>query len=300
MYDHKLSRCRFHQAEAIGRAVDQFWITGVGFPGWREDDTVEENVRRICPDAQVLHTYKAHEWKGFNDCPRFKSVSYNEAWPHLPGKALEESLGMDLVICHHHNDMECFKKHPNNIFHIRHCAERRVFWPHLGTETPLGWKGRQQPLILTGVLSPEVYPARSRVAEMIRSGQIEGRIRPHMGGREFTGPSSYRSETPEQCERQFADYARDLRLSRVSVCTSSKYKYLLAKVPESLMAGCLVSMDEPCDPSYGLLRGFVVGLPPFESSEGWAEKAVAGHVFALANLTMENYAKNYLKAVLSC
>jgi hypothetical protein len=98
------------------------------------------------------------------------------------------------------------------------------------------WPQRDIPVLLTGTLSPEVYPLRCRLAELIRARKIPGRIHPH--------PGNYLASL-EACDAQERHYAELLGRTKVFLTCSSRYRYALAKYVEAAMAGCCVMSDLP-------------------------------------------------------
>ena len=128
-FERKMSRGRFHYVRALDRhpEVSLHW-TGPGWPGWRDDQTLAENLRRLeLDDADLLLGYKWQDTRDPLGCSIPRAVAYNEAWPDQPGKALAEvrDAGCGLVICHHEQDQRLFEG--VRTVHIPHAADVRIF-----------------------------------------------------------------------------------------------------------------------------------------------------------------------------
>lgn len=309
LYTRKCSRCRIHQMEHVGEhdSVDNFYVTGVGFPDYDERRTLDYNLLNLQFTPDVIHLYKS-EVRGVLECKVPKSIDFNESWPHNPGRALGEAnrCGVDIVIHHHENDASAFSGHNGPIVHIPHCASGTIFFAPVDKERPID-------CLFTGVASEQMYPVRQKLLRLILNGEIPGDIRPHMGGKQFhSGSNSYRADGLAACNRQFEDYAQHLSRAKISLCCTSKWKYALCKIVESMMAGCAVVTDMPDDEVFKKTLGpHIIEVDPQWSSqeitdliEGWlnrpadlAAKAAAGQNAAMNGFTMRHYAGLYISVV---
>lgn len=254
-HETKMSRCRFEYARAIQRHPDvECLFTGNGLLGYDETLSVAENLKRLHFDAQVVLAYKPEDHIQFREVKALKVVSYNEAW-WKDDRAAKECIqhGVDLVVCHHENDLARFSKLGLNAVHTPHCVNLSIFTPGgVGTLRP-------SPLIVTGVMSEEIYPLRTRVAKMIWSDRVVGYVRKHPG---------YRLPSQRTCNQQYRDYASSLRMNRIAFVCSSIHKYALAKYIEAFASGCLVIGDMPDDELFRRTLGkWMIEINPCVSDE---------------------------------
>lgn len=287
-YEQKMSRGRVWYGEAVAKRSDcnlVFW--GPGWDGYVDNLPVRENLNNLEFSVDAIWAYKPEECVNITDrdCPLV--VCYNEAWPHIPGKALEEveECGADLVIHHHHNDRKCFDGASGIVRHIPHGTPE--WFSSFEYE-------RLDSCCVTGVQSKEIYPLRDRYRKL--SGVA---VRTHPG---------YRLQSSMQCESQATSYASYLSQYRASLCCTSKYRYLLAKIVESMMAGCVVVTDAADDPEFEKMREHLIVLDEGISDneiqevcneitsdpERWSQFAERSQKYALNHLTTEHYAERFI------
>lgn len=229
----KMSLVRRHHLKAFRRCLGEgnFHVTGPGWPDWRDGETLQENVDRIMPDAEFLWGYKVHEGIKSPDVHKQPLVvAYNEAWwPDDRAKKEVLAVKADVVICHHLSDMKQFDGCGALVTHIPHAAD-----PDLFCRFSKPWREREIDVLVTGALDKEIYPFRTKMAEVIRSGgllPLNAVVHKHPG---------YRLRDEEACLRQDEEYAKLLGNTKISIVCGSKYNYGLAKYFESFMAGCYV------------------------------------------------------------
>ena len=296
-----MSAGRRHYADALDRQPGvSVKVWGPGWPGFDSGLSLAQCIIESGYNADALWLYKPEDIKGLRECEIPKFCCYNECWPHIPGKALEEvnSYGADLVIHHHENDASCFDGFNGKVCHIPHGADKETFW----CDTPLS--ERTVHSILTGVQSPEIYPLRARYANLARSGTIPCVIRNHPG---------YRLKGLQNCDKQTNQYAYSLKSCKISLCCTSKYRYLLAKIVESMLAGCLVVTDAADDSEFEKIRPFVIEVShemsdrelantintAIESGSYGQELAEKGRQYAEKHLTTDVYAERLVREIQS-
>lgn len=215
-------------------------LSGQGWPDWFESHTLRENLARLAPDADAILWYKPlGNWREGvlsiarpqeRDIPAVEI--FNEAfWPGRRAYNECQAAGTDLVIHHHLADSKQFTGLP--AIHIPHCADPDIF-----AANAKDWGERTTELLVIGTLNRDVYPLRTRVAELIASWRLRGEVRAHPG---------YRLTDADECRRQQINYARDLGNAKYVVCCSSKYGFGLAKFVEAAQAGACVIGDIPPD-----------------------------------------------------
>jgi hypothetical protein len=215
-------------------------LSGQGWDDWDDAASIQDNINSTYPLADAILWYKPlgsvrDKVPAIRD-PYARNIPavaiYNEAyWPD--DRAVNEctNSATDLVIYHHQADAERFCGLP--AVHIPHCADPEIF-----VSAGRWWFQRTTPLLVTGTLNPDVYPLRTRVADLIAAGRLPGKVLPHPG---------YRLGSLQECDRQQMAYARELGNARHVFCCSSIYNYGLAKYVEAAQAGARVIGDVPPD-----------------------------------------------------
>lgn len=288
--------------QAVGRhpRVARFLMWGNGFDGYRDDMTLSENLRSLGWTPDLIHVYKPDEHIGVVECTVPKVIDFNEAW-WPDGRALDEVQRnrIDLVIHHHANDAQAFAGFDGPVVHLPHCAERSLF-SLCPEESTTPFEARPISCLLTGAVSPDVYPLRARLQSLIDQGFLPGVVRCHPG---------YRLRDHATCERQFRNYAALLRQTKLVLACTSRYKYALAKLVEAMMSGCAVAGDLPDDPLFCKTLGpHVIAIDPRQSDrqiaeriQSWlarpqelSQRAAAGRAAALSAYTTEHYAEWYV------
>ena len=240
-----MSSARRHSIWAMGRRDDvTITITGVGWKGYDAGASVNSNLARIAPDADIIMAYKpdGHQRErtpaviGLREVKQPVVLRFNEAW-WADGQAAKEvkSAGASLVICHHPGDVGQFKACDDTvrIEVIPHCAEKTVYGAHR-----LSTSQRKTEVLFVGVQAKGTYPLRHKLWKMMRNGLpgIKSYIHPHPG---------YWMNSLEHCERMVKEYASNLGRAKIVVACTSCYKYPLAKYVEASMAGAVVVGDAP-------------------------------------------------------
>lgn len=217
---------RFHCPSAIA-GVDgvELQCTGNGFDGYDSSKPVADQI-----DADVLLVYKPEDHLGVDQFKGLTVATYNECWPGT-GKAPREVAdhNLDLVVCHHQNDVPVFSGSKAKAVHIPHACRPELFCSSGDKDIDI---------LFVGVRSAGVYPVRERLHRLVKSrwGNKRVCVVDHPG---------YRLRSKDECERQYVRYAQRLSKAKVVLTCSSKYKYALAKYFEGAMAGCTVVGDIP-------------------------------------------------------
>jgi hypothetical protein len=267
LWERRVSASRRHDIMALQRREDvTLHISGQGFGDWSADRTALENVHAIMPDADVIARYKLNGNKpmGIPPARDYKALSdeylvaekWQEMWPKNPAWGptgliadFVESERVGLAICSHANELHYLDglKDKCRAVYIPHCAEPSVF-----AAAAKPWEERDIDILLTGAVGLPHYPLRTRLAKLMKDGKLPGKCYhlPHPG---------YWRNSIEECEAVVREYASWLGRSKIALCTCSKWRYRLAKIPEAAMAGCLVVGDLP-EGREGDERNFVVDI----------------------------------------
>lgn len=304
LYERKMSPGRVQYGEAVARqpGVD-LKVWGPGWDGWDDSATIAENcARRFGPDwLEVLWSYKAADHKpGVGAALRRSIVCFNEA--NDAAKTLPDIRAAEAtdVVFHHENDWRQWSPSLTaegiRVHRLMHCIDPDYF---RAVERPASIATRTIPSIVSGVQAPKIYPLRARFAKFIEEGRLPGRVRKHPG---------YRLEDPHACRKQYLDYTRQLGISHVSLCCTSKHRYALAKIVESIAAGCVTVTDFPDDALWVRDLGqFVVRVQDTQTDENlittvataiekgqYVDRAAEGQKWVLGNLTTDHYARGLL------
>jgi len=236
-FQKKMSRgARFHTWEAISKHPDvkMSLMTGPGFPDF------PGSIMDLNPDYVLAYKPLDCEWHP-TKAPLI--LNYNEMWDEEWTVTEIEQSGANMVICHHEND---FKKYENTIQGVKF-----VHIPHGVSEWRFEVAGQRElacrPIsaLFSGVFSPQFYPVRAKLKHVVD--QVpNSKVLSHPG---------YRLEDVIACEEQFKRYVDHLSWSRVSLCCTSRYKYSLNKLHESIAAGCVVFSDLPHDGNFNAKLG---------------------------------------------
>ena len=230
-YERKMSSVRAQVASYLATRHGAH-LSGVGWRDYDERQSLQENIRRICPHADAILWYKpdgnTKERVPAIIAPRRREIPavciYNEAWwPDQRAWKECKQVGTDLVVYHHMNDSGQFGDLPR--VHVPHCAPSRL------ADYARPFADREIDVLVTGAMSERIYPVRTRIARLIQTSQISGRVRRHPG---------YRLADLAACYSQYEDYGRELGNAKVVVCCGSRYLYGLAKYAEAAMAGAAI------------------------------------------------------------
>ncbi len=242
---HKRSVIRRHVIEAVLRHPD---VTGVvSGPGWddyNESQTIQANIDRMLPGADVCWVYKVDGNPnlkipasiGLCDVKALRVARFHEFWwlesSKLAEQARRETANIDLVVHCHENDAPRFDKMGVPSVHIPQTCDEELF----ACDDPIADRPIQ--CLMTGTIGGEHYPFRLRLANLIKTNKIPGHIRPT--------PACW----VDNPQKEVAAYAEHLKNARIVLCCTSKWKYALGKQIEAAMAGCVVATDMPDDTLY--------------------------------------------------
>jgi hypothetical protein len=294
-YDTKMSRVRFHSMAAIAKIADVVY-SGVGWDNYNNDKSVSDNIASIyCgekPDLVVA--YKPLHHKEFSAINIPKCLRYNEMWDKShTAKEIVQS-GVNLIVCHHLNDISYYKKlMPDRKFvNISHCAEQTIYKDY-GLPKTID-------VLLTGAISRH-YPFRIRLSNIIMTKLdkiVKCKILHHPGGV---------LDKSRGCILD--DYAKMINSAKITLTCSSAYKYRLGKYIEIPMCASLLAADLP-DEDHEFFKKFMLVLDPQESDGQIVEKIlyyvnndnernnlIHSGVELNKDYTQEKYAERFLTVV---
>ena len=170
-YHTKMSRVRFHGIKALSKITDvRYW--GINWPNYNQNLTVQQNLDNMQDTFDAVIAYKPLELKEFNKIKPLKVIRYNEMYDvDWTLKEIKES-GSQLVICHHLNDCERYKRmniEGVKFVYVGHCAEKTIFKNYN--------LDNEYDVLIAGRLSVH-YPLRNKFLQLIP--YLEKRYRCHI------------------------------------------------------------------------------------------------------------------------
>lgn len=293
-----MSRVRFHSMAAISKVSDLIY-SGLGWDNYDASKTVQDNIDKLyggsCPDIVVA--YKPLDLKCFSDIKPVKCTRYNEMWD-IKKTSNEIALSkMDLVVCHHLNDMSYYvKKFPNvKLVNISHCAEQTIYRDY-GQE-------KTTDVLLTGAIGHH-YPFRARLRVIIcnyLNKVVKCKVLGHPGD-----PGLPFQNIPGLTGK---GYAQEINRAKITLTCSSRYRYRLGKYTEIPMCASLLAADLPNE-DQDFFKQFMLVLDPKCTDSEIASKIIE-HVKDDAKrnaiiqkglelnkeYTQEKYAERFIKLV---
>jgi hypothetical protein len=234
LYDTKMSAGRTMYLNYTGSQPGNSIVwSGNGWANYESDQSVSDNLKRLEVDGEfdALIVYKGGDLKGLKGCNRKVVIIFNEAHDdQTVNRELAESQA-SVAVFHHEGDFLHWK------WNLGRRGIKAHNWCHACPELPkVPWDEREDTPILSGCTAKAIYPIRHNTLLAIQEG--------HLNGFHLTHPG-YRLEGRVKVSFQYACYLKTLAHRKVSICCSSIYKYPLAKLFESAMAGCAVATDKP-------------------------------------------------------
>lgn len=288
-WDNKMSRVRFHSAEAILRHKNIIGIKdGAGFDGWVD---AEYSVKKHSPD--IVFWYKPLEINGYENISVPKIISYNEMYDIENTKKEILKSKSNIVICHLENDMKKYKNINFNLYNLPHCIEKTIFKDYK--------ERKKYDVLLAGVISKEIYPLRYKFQKIIKDNLLKNlnvKILNHPG---------YRIKNVNE---QVVSYTRELNRSKLVLSCSSIYKYALAKYVEVPACGSLLLADLP-DERNEFFKNLIVPIDIsmseseiveiinywIKSNDKREEKINLNYKLIMENYTQEHYSEKFYKII---
>jgi glycosyltransferase involved in cell wall biosynthesis len=234
-YLTKLCRARFIGFDILeknNKITMKYW--GNGWDNYNNNLKVQENINNLNEKFDICIAFKPLELKNFKDINLIKVIQYNEMYDiKWTLKEIKES-GSQLIICHHLNDFEKYKKMniPNVKFvYVGHCAEKTIFKNY---NIP-----KEYDILLAGALGSYHYPLRVKFFKILSHLEKKYRchIHPHPG---YDLLDAYTNKYQKEM-------AIAINKSKIVLTCSSKWKYRLGKYVEIPMCGSVICSDLPYD-----------------------------------------------------
>jgi len=292
-YMYKTSRVRFHSVKAVSELPQvQLKFTGVNWEGFN----LQNEIEIFKPD--LIWTYMPLQIKGIDNIKIPKCITYNEMWNgNLTKNELIKSK-MNIVICHHRNEYEYYKKTSLSkmmkFFNLPHSAEKTFFKDYKFK--------KEYDLLLIGALS-KYYPLRERLVSIITKmkNNFVCKVYPHPSGKT---PDAYTN-------KYIIDFAMEINAAKICLTCSSKYKLRLGKYVEVPMCHSALAADMPNDDE--TMKDFLIEISNdmsdkeiidiltyyLENDKALKEKTDKGILY-ISKYTQQDYAERFYNIVEQC
>lgn len=219
--------------------VEKSHITGPRWQDWVREQSLQENVDNLMPDADVVFIWRPFgivEFGRIKDGQQKLKQLKVSAYQDNPIRNRKEAVDANLDLLFYHDlwDRQFFEP----------CGIRSVYNP-LAIHLPLynRWikpqSNRTIPVLLAGNLHSSIYPLRGKFESLIRHKQIPGRLRNNL---------QYRYTSRAKVNQEQGRYATLLCDSQIALVSTAAPKYgplLFRKYLEAMAAGCVVVADFP-------------------------------------------------------
>jgi len=184
--------------------------------------------------------YKPFKIKGFSETSIPTCVTYNEMGTlnHPRSYTVKEIIEnhIDLVICHHHNEMLYpeFQDLPCKMINIAHCAEKSIF------------KDYAQPknidILLVGCIHPRRYPLRTRLKNiLLKMRENPDYMKYNIGVHEHPG-----GLTPDGAKNvEVIRFAKKINQAKICLTCSGRHRSRYGKYAEIPACRSLLMADLP-------------------------------------------------------
>jgi len=263
-FDFRMDRNRWHSIDAISKVSDLVY-SGINWPNYDASKTVAQNVKAIYggdkPD--IILTYKPLEMAGMKEVSIPKCIRYNEMYRENKVRADIIDGGMNMVICHHRNDLLQYREdYPDvQFFNISHCAEATIYKDY---GLPRKWD-----IMFCGAVTRKAYPFRYRLLQLAKvrlRKKMNVLILPH------PAPGIRRRVHWTKIQGPILDkWAKIVNQSKICLTCSSRWKYRLSKYAEIPMCRSLLAGDFP-DEDPDFWPQFMLELNPQDSDDELEEK----------------------------
>jgi hypothetical protein len=294
-YHTKMSRVRFHGIRALEKiATVRYW--GLNWPNYNKNWTVQKNLDNMQDKFNICITFNPVEYPTLKDINIPKCIRYNEMWNIKWAVNQIKKCGSHLVICHHLNDYEKYKKmnFPGVKFaYIGHCAEKTIFKNYN--------LKKEYDILIAGAISNIHYPLRNRFLRLLPFLRKKYKCHQH--------PHPGYDLKDAHTDRYLKEYAIKVNKSKIVLACTSKYRYRLGKYIEIPMCGTSAICgdlpdDNVDDYSYVIEinnsmtdKEIIDKISYYLDNENKRLEKVKKGVDFAKNYTQEHYAERLLKEI---
>eukprot|EP01112_Ceratiomyxa_fruticulosa_P002803 TRINITY_DN1303_c0_g1_i1.p1 TRINITY_DN1303_c0_g1~~TRINITY_DN1303_c0_g1_i1.p1 ORF type:complete len:451 (-),score=48.18 TRINITY_DN1303_c0_g1_i1:95-1447(-) len=249
---------------------------GKGFSEWDPYLSAEQN---IITTYGRNHFHIIQLWGGYTEneilmLSQLAPISYRFGCDCWDNKCSQDLTNWNISIAQfcYAQEMSMYSSlsHRRVFVHSPNSADPKIFYPGYMTQ-PLK---RDIPILLIGALSKDIFPMRERLKDMIEDGLFPGAvIREHPGYTEYLTEEEAKQKEVDVLwhANQYEEYASQLMRAKITLVTSSIYRYALQKFSEAAMAGSLILGEIPLERE-DEFKKYVVPLLPTDSDEDIVKK----------------------------
>lgn len=228
-YDTKMSRVRFHSLEALSK-ITFVKMSGIGYNNYDNELSVQENIDNFDIHFDLVIAYKPGEMKDFGKINIPKCIRYNEMFDIDETLKEIEKNNIDLVICHHLNEMKYYKSFKKAKFvQIPHSANKNIF-------KKIDNLDKKTDFLLVGSIWDR-YPLRQRIQKIFK--QLEQKYICKV----FQHPGYELNEAFN--DNHLKEFVKEINLAKIAITCSGKYKCRYGKLVEVPMCGTPLACDMP-------------------------------------------------------
>jgi len=299
IFINKMSRVRFWPIiELVKKKNVETIFFGPGWPKYNKNISIQQNILNLNINFNFVIWYKPLS-VNFDKNIKFKfptCIRYNEMWDKEWTVKEINSTYSDLIICHHLNDYDIYKKlMPNKRFkYLAHQANFDVFNNKNNV--------RNIDILLSGRNKIKHYPLKCKLFSIIKKYKNTLLKKYNIYEHVHPGYNNNLSYTDINQKK----YSELLNKSKIAVSCTSKYNYRLGKYVEIPMCGTVILGDIPYEDK-GNFKKFVIEvnlemdekiiiqkiIDALENKDELQKKAELGYKWSL-KYTSRNYADNLL------
>lgn len=233
-YLTKLSRVRFHAIKSLSKIANiTYW--GNNWDNYDNNLTLDENIKNQLIKYDFIIVYKPEVIKNFSDINIHKCITYNEMWDTKYTLNEINNSKVNLIICHHLNDLIkyktiLFKNIENyvNFEYIGHCAEKTIFYD-MKLDKPID-------ILICGSIGRH-YPLRSRYINILK-------LMPEKYNCIIYKHPGYIHDDAHT-DIYLKNFAKTINMSKICLTCTSKHKYRLGKMVEIPLCNSVLACDIP-------------------------------------------------------
>jgi len=245
-YLTKMSRVRIHNINALSKISNVMWW-GLGWDEYDSSKSVQENIDNKYAGLHFdfVIVYKPLELIDFCKLKYTKCITYNEMYDFPSTIAEIDGSMVDLVICHHENDIPVYESYYASYHgqknkhvkftHIPHSAEESIFMDY-------GSKKIYDVLVCgrlncKNTVGESHYPLRDRMAKLISNMPSEYKCSI------YKHPKSVNNDS--YTDKYLIDFAKAINSAKICISCSGLPKSRFGKYIEIPMCNTVHCADIP-------------------------------------------------------
>lgn len=249
---------------------NSFYI-GQGIDKWPLDwsTPLDKMIKKLYDDENFFDIIVSLPGGGpltsqFNLKKTLRLIHFHETFDEIPIKILTEK-DHDIIFFKSPKEMTYYLNKYPNIFNnkIVKSFPQIPYTKHFDFDYHHNYYGnnvKNIDVLISGNLTQNIYPLRHRLFEIIKKSDLKYTRYPFKGNtRETVEDIIHGNKNLYIQEEQERDYQDHMLKSKITICTASKYGYLLKKYIEAILAKCLVIGNIP-DDYYDIMKSVVIDV----------------------------------------